>query len=228
MTSKYLLWDFDHTLAYRDGMWTQTIYDLLNKLDCRDLSPDDISPYMKSGFPWHTPEVPHAQFFRATPWWEHMAGHFYKVLLEMGVEPALAEVVANGVREEYTDITKWRLFDDTMHALKKAVEAGYQNIIVSNHVPELPALVEGLGILPYITSIYNSAEVGYEKPNIMMFRRVLDDLGSPEGMVMIGDNYTADVQGALAAGIDAILVRKDNRNGYAKYAEDLEGVFAFL
>jgi len=28
---KYLLWDFDNTLAYRKGMWTQTIYELLQE-----------------------------------------------------------------------------------------------------------------------------------------------------------------------------------------------------
>ena len=26
---KYLLWDFDNTLAYRDGMWSSTIHNLL-------------------------------------------------------------------------------------------------------------------------------------------------------------------------------------------------------
>lgn len=59
---KYLLWDFDNTLAYRDGMWSSTIYDLLNEYGY-DLKMEDIRPYLKSGFPWHSPEISHKEFF---------------------------------------------------------------------------------------------------------------------------------------------------------------------
>jgi hypothetical protein len=40
---------------------------------------------------------------------------------------------------------------------------GYTNVIVSNHVPELPDLAEeGLGIKEYFSEIYTSALMGYE------------------------------------------------------------------
>jgi putative hydrolase of the HAD superfamily len=49
---KYLLWDFDNTLAYRDGMCGNTIYELLNENGYNNLNMDTIKPYLDSGFPW--------------------------------------------------------------------------------------------------------------------------------------------------------------------------------
>lgn len=45
---------------------------------------------------------------------------------------------------------------------------------------------------------------------------------------MIGDNYNADVQGALNAGINAILVRKENIHNYKNYCSSLEDIFNIL
>ena len=59
MQKKYLLWDFDNTLAYRDGMWGQTIYDLLQEYGYSSIRLEDIRPLLTSGFPWHTPEISH-------------------------------------------------------------------------------------------------------------------------------------------------------------------------
>jgi hypothetical protein len=35
----------------------------------------------------------------------------------------------------------WEVFADTRPALKATAEAGWRNVILSNHVPELAALV---------------------------------------------------------------------------------------
>lgn len=60
---KYLLWDFDNTLAYRDGMWGNTKYELLNENGYNNLNMDNIKPYLNSRFPWHSPEISHQEFF---------------------------------------------------------------------------------------------------------------------------------------------------------------------
>jgi putative hydrolase of the HAD superfamily len=78
---KYLLWDFDNTLAYRDGMWSQTILELLQESGFDTILLEDIGPYLTKGFPWHTPEIPHEQFFRGLRWWDYMSLYFEDVCL---------------------------------------------------------------------------------------------------------------------------------------------------
>ena len=62
-------------------------------------------------------------------------------------------------------------------------------------------------LLRYFTFVVDSAEVGYRKPHSKIFGRALDsdDRGSinPGDAVMIGDNWHADIEGALAAGLRA-------------------------
>jgi putative hydrolase of the HAD superfamily len=60
--------------------------------------------------------------------------------------------------------------------------------------------------MPRLTRIFNSAETGYEKPHPHAFQMVLDAFPDATVLWMIGDNIEADVAGAQALGIPAILV----------------------
>lgn len=225
---KYLLWDFDNTLAYRDGMWSSTIYELLNDHEYNYLKIEDIGSYLKSGFPWHSPEIAHKEFLGEKTWWEYMNEHFKGILKELGIDDNAADNISNCIREKYLNPNKWHIYDDTEYCLKRTVEKGYSNVILSNHVPELEELVKHLGIRKYFTKIYSSANIGYEKPNIKIYEKVIQDLKDAENIIMIGDNYIADIQGAKKAGIEAILVRKANEYNYDKYFATLNELANFI
>jgi len=207
---KYLLWDFDNTLAYRDGMWTQTIYELLQEEGMAAIKLEDISPHLRTGFPWHTPELSHEEFFKGNSWWEHMNLYFSKIIFKLGADEILACKISSRIKEKYLDASKWSLYEDTIPCLIHAKEKGYENIIVSNHVPELVELVEKLGLTDFFSEIYTSAKIGFEKPNINFFKKVLNELGETSNVIMIGDNYRADVEGATNAGIKAVLIDRKN------------------
>ncbi|EKQ52235.1 MULTISPECIES: HAD family hydrolase [unclassified Clostridium] len=225
---KYLLWDFDNTLAYRDGMWSSTLYELLNEHGYNNLRMDDIGSYLESGFPWHSPEIAHKEFFKDKNWWEYMNEYFKGILKKLGVEDVVANKISSCIREKYINPSNWRIYDDTILCLKSAIEKGYSNIILSNHVPELEELMKSLGIRDYFIKVYSSAHVGYEKPNFKIYEKVLFDLNDAESITMIGDNYTADIQGAKRAGIEAILVRKDNEYNYERYFSTLKELADFI
>lgn len=225
---KYLLWDFDNTLAYRDGMWSRIIYELLNEYGYNTFSVDDIRPHLESGFPWHSPKIAHKEFFNGKKWWEYMNGHFMEILIKLGIEYTTAYNISNCIREKYINPDKWCIYDDTISCLNSAIEKGYCNIILSNHVPELELLVKSLGISNYFFRIYSSAHIGYEKPNIKIYEKVLAELNDMESITMIGDSYFADIQGATQAGINAILVRKSNDHNYDKYFASLSELANFL
>ncbi len=66
------------------------------------------------------------------------------------------------------------------------------------------------GILPYISRIYTSFEIGYSKPDIRFFEYILKDLDvRREEVLMVGDSLTSDILGATSAGIDTAYVKKN-------------------
>ncbi len=127
------------------------------------------------------------------------------------------------VRSVYTDIAEWRLFEDTKDVLQEFLEEGWRHAILSNHVPELPSLIDGLELSPLIHVIVNSAETGFEKPHPRAFQAVLSALEEPAEVWMIGDSMNADVLGAESAGVRAILVRNEDSRA-PRRAENLRDV----
>jgi putative hydrolase of the HAD superfamily len=68
------------------------------------------------------------------------------------------------------------------------------------------------GLDKYFNHIHISEEVGYMKPDPMIFHHAIRISGSdPASCIMIGDNYEADIMGANSAGIDAIFFNPQGR-----------------
>jgi len=105
------------------------------------------------------------------------------------------------------------------------IDKKYKNIILSNHIPELEEIVKGLGIDKYFIKIYSSGNIGYEKPNSKIYEYVLNDAKiNTNECIMIGDNYSSDIQGGTKVGIKSILVRSENKNNYEYYHKDLRNI----
>jgi len=94
-------------------------------------------------------------------------------------------------------------------------------------VPEFDDIAAALDLTPRMAAVFNSAWMGYEKPHPQIFRQVLALLGDDSPTWMIGDNFTADVQGAEVVGIPAILVRKPNAEA-RRFAADLTQISAII
>lgn len=68
---------------------------------------------------------------------------------------------------------------------------------------------EKSGLRDYFAHIVLSEEVGCQKPNPRIFEEALCLNGlAAEDVVMIGDSWNSDIQGAINAGIDQIWIRK--------------------
>ena len=223
-----IVWDFDNTLAYRDGMWTRSLYNVLKNNGYDQISEDDIRPHFREGFPWHRYEESHKDYFEGRTWWEYANTIIKQALLINGVADSEATVLSTQFKSEYLDIQKWNLFDDTIRNLEESSRRGHYNYILSNHVPELSVLVKGLSIDKYFSKVISSAEVGYEKPNTMIFKELFKYIDHESKIYMIGDSYAADVQGAIKCGFDAILVRQDNKTNYVNYSVDLDGIWKYI
>jgi putative hydrolase of the HAD superfamily len=120
----------------------------------------------------------------------------------------------------------WELFEDTLPALERLSAAGSTHAILSNHVPELRQMVAALGLDEVVAVLSCSAETGFEKPHVQAFASVLEAL-RPSEVWMVGDNIVADVLGAEALGIPAVLVRRPDPRA-TRYADTLACVEAFF
>jgi putative hydrolase of the HAD superfamily len=132
---------------------------------------------------------------------------FVRAYVGAGLDEATARALAPAVRTHVIDPTTYLLYQDTLPALQELRSAGWDHVILSNHVPELPDIVAGVGLDSYVAEVISSAETGYEKPHPVAFRIALERAGNPTCVWVVGDNPEADVRGAEAAGIRAILVR---------------------
>ena len=219
---QYLIWDFDGTLGYRIGMWSGALAEVLQREmpTCR-ATVDAVRPYLQTGFPWHHPEQPHTPHQEAKTWWAALAPVFVRAFrYGAGLGPREAAHCAQQVRQVYLNPARWRLFEDTLPCLRACTAQGWQHVVLSNHVPELPGLMAALGLTPSIARIFTSAAIGFEKPHPQAFHTVLRALGATTAVWMVGDSMTADVAGAYAVGLRAILVRRHHSQA-AHYCETL-------
>lgn len=209
--SRVILWDFDETLAHRPGKWRGAMVAALDAL-CpgHGMTADTIGPRLRSGYPWHRPHEPHPELCDGAAWWARMEAIMARVFVDVGAPPALAPALARLAHERYVDAASYRLYDDTLPALRRLSDAGWRHVIVTNHVPELPAIAEALGLSSHVADVVCSAATGYEKPHPEAFSIARRRAGNPSLLWMIGNSYSSDVLGAEACGIPAILVRSSH------------------
>jgi len=227
---RLLIWDFDGTLAHRRGETGWSIL-LAEALDAEEPghghSAETFRPHLREGFPWHRPDVAHPELCEPETWWASVRPVLGRAYEAAGYAPARALEPADAARRLYVDPgVGWSLFDDTLPTLERLSQTGWTHAILSNHVPELRQIVSGLGLGDVVAAVSCSAETGYEKPHAWAFGSVLDELRPAEAW-MVGDNVGADVLGAEAVGLPAVLVRRPDPRA-ARYADSLDGVERFL
>ncbi len=208
VTERLVLWDFDGTLAFRPGLWSGCVIEVLDaRAPGHGVAIESVRAGLAGGFPWHRADQPHPHPGDSERWWEPVEGLIADTLARCGVERGECAELAREVRLRFIDpAIGWQLCDDAVAALSSVRDAGWTNAILSNHVPELPELAAGLGLAEHVDRVFTSALVGVDKPHPRFFRHVLDAYGDPPEVWMVGDNPRADIAGAEAAGCRAILV----------------------
>lgn len=222
-SQKTILWDFDGTLI-QFASWRGALMAVLDELEPgHNIDQEQIRPFLRDGFPWHKPDEPHLHLSTPDAWWANLEPLFMRAYQGVGFTAERAQILAKHVRKHMLDPGRYIMFDDTMPVLKCLKENGWRNVILSNHMPELPDVVKALELSRYIDACFVSAITGYEKPNPQAFRLVLESINYPEIIWMVGDNLLSDIKGAEAMGIPAILVHNIDTGGVKYQANDLSG-----
>lgn len=104
-----------------------------------------------------------------------------------------------------------RLFSDVEPTLTNLRRDGYKLGLITNVTNDPAEDIERILLKEHFDVVIASCVVGFEKPAPEIFQLALDALGVPAGeAVHVGDQYLADVKGAEAAGIEAILLDRYN------------------
>jgi putative hydrolase of the HAD superfamily len=99
--------------------------------------------------------------------------------------------------------------------------------IITNGFPEVQHIkLKNCGLLPYFQYLFISEEIGFNKPDARIFEHALKTINSQkEECLMVGDNWEADIIGAMNAGMDYVHL-SDLSEG--KSISKLEEIKAFL
>lgn len=203
-------WDFDGTLVSRPAMWSEAGHRLLSaQRPDLDISREQVGLMLRTGFPWHNPDCAHPELCEPEAWWDAVYRRYRLLFAECGCADLESETSFESIRQHVTDAAGYRLFDDVVPVLDRLRQRGWRQLIVSNHVPELPEIVAALGIGGFFDAVVTSALVGYEKPHSVMFAAARSLTTASGPIWMVGDNPEADCRSAVRFGVNAVLARSE-------------------
>ena len=116
-------------------------------------------------------------------------------------------------------------FEDVVPALALLRSKGISTGMISNIDRDGDELADHLGIAEHIDFTVTSGEVNAEKPHPAIFQAALTKAGAqPEEAVHVGDQPTSDVEGAMGAGIEAVLLDRDGNHPEFDRCPRIEGL----
>ncbi len=127
------------------------------------------------------------------------------------MRPALPVAASTEVlTEALLDALRFYAYPDAAPALRELRAAGVRTVVVSNWDHSLHERLHETGLAPLLDGALASAEVGSAKPDRAIFAAALELAGTDDAW-HVGDTLEADVQGALNAGLRAVLIVRDGR-----------------
>ncbi|MCP9927241.1 HAD-IA family hydrolase [Cyanobium sp. CH-040] len=122
--------------------------------------------------------------------------------------PPAPEALVQELFAHFADPVRWQVYADVPAQLERWHARGLKLAVVSNFDSRLPGLLEHLGLARWLEVVVVSSVAGAAKPDPAPFRLALAGLGlSPQEAWHVGDS-PEDVQGAAAAGLRCLLVRR--------------------
>lgn len=159
----------------------------------------------KMAFPGVDPKEIRTKEFE---WWRAIA---YQTFQDVGVLNQFSDF-ASFFAELYAHFATekpWFVYPDVLPALKRWRELKIEIGIISNFDTRIYPVLEALNLAEYFTSVTISTEVGAAKPELEIFNVALQKHNCPpEAAWHIGDSYKEDYQGAKAAGLRGIWLKR--------------------
>src|SRR5215831_10265625 len=177
-------------------------------------------------FPAGTPEAALTELEKG--WWANLVEAVFDGL---GSFPRFDKFF-NEIFERFRGREFWRVYDDVAPALTGLKRRGFRLGVISNFDSRLYDVLRACSLDHFFDSIHISTRVGAAKPDRAIFQAALNDQAVEARRAWhVGDSLREDVEGAMAAGFNGILLDRDDRfaeSAPAPRITSLEQVSALL
>jgi putative hydrolase of the HAD superfamily len=149
-------------------------------------------------------EIPHCEY----AWWEAIA---IQTFSQAGVFEQFADFPAffAALYDYFAIADPWFVYPDIPAALTQWRAQSIELGVLSNFDSRLHAVLPALGLADFFSSVTVSTEVGAAKPDAQIFKAALEKHNClPVQAWHIGDSQKEDYEGAKAAGLRAILLKR--------------------
>lgn len=137
-------------------------------------------------------------------------------------EPSADDELFKVLWAHFGQPANWRCFDDVEQTWQALEDRGYFIAIASNFDERLFTLAAALEPLNRARHVFVSSQVGYPKPRREFFAAIEHELQlSPHQLLLVGDDYVNDVQGAKNAGWRHLRL---DRNGDVSSADTIKSL----
>jgi putative hydrolase of the HAD superfamily len=210
MPYQHLFFDLDHTIWDFEMNSKETLWDLHIKYDLAAKGISDFDAFFDQ-YSIHN----HRLWDRYTKGFikqeELRWKRIYLSLLDYKIAD---ETLSRAMSVDYLDIlpNKTNLFPYTIEILTYLKNKGYQMHLITNGFESVQfKKIENSNLTPFFTAIITSEASNSLKPNKEIFEFALQQSNAKlEHSIMIGDNESADIQGAINVGMDSIFVNHIN------------------
>lgn len=154
------------------------------------------SAYLDSHHLLSTMEEEEALFYR------YYAG-LSAALPELGLRD---EDVRKVAKEQVTHIDPYQVYPDAIPTLE-ALKGRYRLGIISDTWPSIVPRMEAYGLRKFFDCVTYSYTLGVYKPHPKMYADALSKMALPPEETVFIDDFTGNLEGARAAGIQPVLIR---------------------
>jgi putative hydrolase of the HAD superfamily len=206
MRYQHLFFDLDHTIWDFEFNSKETLMDLHLKYNLTEKGIHDFDAFFEQ-YSMHN----HRLWDRYTKGFikqeELRWKRIYLSLLEYKIAD---EKLSREMSFDYLDIlpNKKNLFPYTIEILDYLKEKGYQMHLITNGFESVQfKKIENSNLAPYFKEVITSEGSNSLKPNKEIFEYALQKSNAKLAeSIMIGDNESADIQGAINIGMDSVFV----------------------
>lgn len=136
--------------------------------------------------------------------------HYTATIIEhMGGRGPAVVTAAREIYSQWASNHHFEMYDDVAPVLEALARQGIAIGLISNSHRSLESFKAHFRLDGLISSAVSSHEHGYLKPHRSIFEAALQKAGVVAAdALMVGDSLRADVEGALGAGLRAVLIRR--------------------
>lgn len=127
--------------------------------------------------------------------------------------------VLEQIKNRLKNGTSFRAYPEVLGVLKELRSKNIILGVISNASASLEAILNRVGLMKFIDHIVISEVEGVEKPHKKIFDIALTKTGvKKEECIFIGDNYIADVKGAVKAGLAVVWLSRPTLNAQFSFS----------